>query len=141
MIARAFSGASSNSWQLILADLALILFLLTLAALGSQASQPVTRNTPEPSHFASSQALFRQTRNGPSLKQWLTAQPRDRRATLTVFARHSGADSKELWQRAQVLASVASGEGYAVRVLIERGETSDLYASLAYDTPITQLSE
>lgn len=138
MIARAFSGASSNSWQLILADLALILFLLTLAALASQASHPAAQNSPEPVHFASSQALFRQTRNGPSLSQWLAAQPRDPRATVTVFARHSETDSQKLWARAQAMASAARGEGYTVRVLIEKGETSDLYASLAYDMAVTQ---
>jgi hypothetical protein len=121
---------------LILADLALILFLVTLAALaGSPASSEAGESTsatvfPE---FAPSQALFRPSPGGPSLAQWIASQPRDPRATLTVFAQHTGANSAEIWEEAQTLADSGGLEGVNVRVLITSGGESDIYASLAFD--------
>ena len=46
--------------------------------------------------IASSQALFRPQESGPSLNQWLSEQPPDPRATLTIFARQSGAGGRVL---------------------------------------------
>ncbi|MFU7529366.1 hypothetical protein [Qipengyuania sp. ASV99] len=133
------------SWQLILADLALILFLVTLSALAREspqgrdnlATRPSNLDAEDTPQIASSQALFRPLAQGPSLKQWLSEQPADPRATLTIFARHVGADSDgaKMWDQAQTLASSAEGSGFAVRVVITQGEQNDLYASLAYDAP------
>lgn len=132
----------SPSWELILADLALILFVVTLSALAFEedlneqaeaiiAQAGGSRNA----QVAPSQALFRPTNAGPSITEWLSARPRDDRATLTVFAQHSGPDREVMWRRANTLAQSASQSGFAVRVVITRGEISDLHASLAYDAP------
>lgn len=126
-------------WQLLLADMALILFLFALSALpeadraasGEQPEQPGQTSA----QMAPAQALFRDEPGGPSLAQWLARRPRDPRATLTVFARHSDDDTADLWDRARRLGEVAHGEGYKVRIIISRGDRSDLYASLAYDSP------
>lgn len=134
MIARGLD--SGLGWQLILADLALILFLVTLSALANAPEEAVREArgaTPPSPQFAPSQALFRPDPAGPSIEQWLAARPRDQRATLTVFVQHSGEDREIQWTQAQALAASAEGEGFAVRVLVTEGETSDLYASLAYD--------
>lgn len=137
-------GRTGQSWQLILADLSLILFLVTLSALASEAGGAGSRdrapaNAPPIPHVAPAQALFRPDPNGPGIAQWLAAQPYDPRATVTIFA-HLGEDDEETWNRAQALANEARQGGFAVRVIIEEGVTeegaaSDLYASLAYDAP------
>ena len=131
-------------WQLILADLALILFLVTLSTLANETSAG-TRDTSEADEFAApidtqiaaSQALFRPTPFGPALDQWLSEQSADPRATLTVFAQHTGTDQLVIWRQARSLADNAARNGFAVRVVITQGPVSDVYASLAYDAPIT----
>lgn len=141
MIAR--SGSGSTGWQLILADLALILFLVTLSALASEEAQPhlAAGSTPHGPEVAPSQALFRPDPFGPTLAEWLARLPRDDRATLTVFAQHTGADRKAIWDQAQALAASAAEEGYPVRVVITKGAQSDLHASLAYDAPVNANEE
>lgn len=127
-------GVGNNGWQLVLADLSLILFLVTLTALvntGSKTSESSARSA----FVAPSQALFRPTSRGPSLAQWLTEQPADPRATLTIIAQHSGDDKDVMWDNAQMMAASIAQSDVAVRVVITKGDESDLYASLAYDEP------
>lgn len=136
MSARAGSGASG--WQLILADLALILFLVTLSALANEEAHkpvlvPAREREPE---VAPSQALFRPDPLGPTLREWLSQRPHDARATLTVFAQYSAGERDRVWEQARALSNSAAQEGYSVRVVITQGRESDLHASLAYDTPV-----
>lgn len=136
-----FGGGSGSSnthgWQLILADLALILFLVTLSALAAEGSdgEPADQNRTLAPQISAAQALFRPSPFGPSLADWLSERPYDPRATLTIFAQHTGGDSSAIWERAQVLAGNARERGYSVRVVITHGDISDVYASLAYDAP------
>lgn len=123
-------------WQLLLADMSLILFLFALSAL-PEADRKAPQEQPDQTsaQMAPAQALFRDEPGGPSLAQWLAARPRDPRATLTVFARHSDDDVADLWNRARGFGEIARAEGFKVRIIISPGERSDLYASLAYDSP------
>lgn len=139
-------GRSGQGWQLILADLALILFLMTLSALpaveaeaeavrkqadhGARAAnqQPFT-----PAEIAAAQALYRPVAGGPGLAAWLAAQPRDPRATLTLFVRHRPGGEAAAWEKAQALAQDAQASGVAIRTIITAGQDEDVYASLAYD--------
>lgn len=138
MILRQGIQESGTPWQLILADLALILFLLTLSALAgfpedgsAQEAADIEAGAPA---FAPSQALYRPGPDAPSLGQWLARQERDPRATLTVYARHGGADANAVWSEARALAREARAAGVAVRVVIEKGEETGLHASLGYDS-------
>lgn len=136
---------SDHGWQLILADLALILFLLSLSTLPAAEAETgrhhadraargeETRPAPAAPEIAAAQALYRPTASGPNLGAWLAAQPRDPRATLTVFARHRPGGEAAAWQAAQALAAQARSKGVAVRTIIAAGTETDLYASLAYD--------
>ncbi len=138
-----------HSWQLILADLALILFLLTLSALpaaeaesarslAARAVREKTERDETRPEIAPAQALFRPVPGGPDLGAWLRAQGPDPRATLTIFAVHTPGDETQAWTRADALAAEARAEGARVRMIITAGETPDLYASLAYDAALTQ---
>ncbi len=134
-------------WQLILADLALILFLLTLSALpaaeaergrklaDSAASDKDARGAAV-AEIAASQALFRRVAGGPSLPEWLANQPNDPRATLTVFVRHRPGGERSAWETARTLAQEADASGVPVRVIITAGQADEVYASLAYDSVI-----
>lgn len=137
-------GKAGHGWQLILADLALIFFLLMLTALpaaeaengrplADKAARGEETQAPGGAEIAASQALYRPVAGGPSLAEWLTAQPRDPRATLTVFARVPRSDDARAWAEARALVEEAAGSGVTVRTIITVGDEADLYASLAYD--------
>jgi len=137
MIVRGKHGTGnggSHGWQLVLADLALILFLVTLSALASTKSE-ANKVTASTTYVAPAQALFRPTPRGPNLAQWLAEQPHDPRTTLTIIAQHSGEDEGLMWDNAQMMAASIARSNVAVRVVITKGTQSDLYASLAYDEP------
>ena len=133
-----------HGWQLILADLALILFLLTLSALpaaeaetgrrlAARAVQEKGARDEEQTEIAPAQALFRPVAGGPGLGAWLASQGPDPRATLTIFAVHLPGEEAAAWARAEALAAEARSKGARVRVIITAGDESDVYASLAYD--------
>ena len=138
------NNKTGHGWQLILADLALIFFLLMLTALpaaeaenarplAEKAARGEETQAPASAEIAASQALFRPVAGGPSLSEWLAAQPLDPRATLTVFARVRRGEDSAAWETARALASEAATSGVAVRTIITVGDEADLYASLAYD--------
>lgn len=132
-------------WPLILADLALILFLITLTGLDGQGRRAVdpgimaearggSRQAVADAQIAPAQALYRPLAGGLSLRDWLASQPHDPRATLTVFAHYAPGNEAAVWAEANALAREAAGAKLAVRTILTRGEESDIYASLAYDT-------
>lgn len=79
----------SSGWQVVLADLALILFLVTLAALAAGPDGDDRSRIAKP-EIAASQALYREVEDGPTLAQWLDQRPADPRATLTILGQHTG---------------------------------------------------
>ena len=138
-----------HGWQLILADLALILFLLALSALPAAEAESGRRLADTEARerdalgmlhaeVAPAQALFRPIPGGPSLGAWLIAQEPDPRATLTIFAVHTKGGEAAAWQRAEALAAEARASGVAVRTIIAAGMRAEVYASLAYDAAIVE---
>jgi hypothetical protein len=136
-----------HGWQLILADLALILFLLTLSALPAAEATGGKRLADTDARLkdaqgglqpeiAPAQALFRPVPDGPSLAVWLAAQAPDPRTTLTIFAAHTAGGEADAWARAEALAAEARASGTRVRTIIMAGAEEDLYASLAYDAVV-----
>jgi hypothetical protein len=136
---------TAANWQWILADLALILFLVALTGLpaaeaGTAAPAPAAKPArARPAEIAAAQALYRPLRGGPALGDWLKQQQRDPRATLTIFAAYGEGGEGLAWAAARRLAAeaAAADAGLAVRVIIAPGPAADLYASLAYDRPLT----
>lgn len=140
---------AGTSWQLILADLALILFLLTLSALPAAEAETGRRLADSKARgedaqgalqpeISPAQALYRPVPEGPSLGEWLAAQAPDPRATLTIFAVHAEGSEAAAWERAQKLAGEARARGARVRTIITVGPADDVYASLAYDEVIAE---
>lgn len=143
---------AGHGWQLILADLALILFLLTLSALPAaeaesgqrladrEASEREARGLARP-QIAAAQAIYRAVPGGPGLGAWLASQQPDPRATLTIFATYRPGDETGAWARAEALAVEARAAGTRVRTIITVGESADLYASLAYDQRVADAAK
>jgi len=149
---RGGQARGGHGWQLILADLALILFLLTLSALPSAEAgtgqQLAARAVQDKSargaiqpEIAAAQALFRPVSGGPDIGNWLAMQAPDPRATLTIFATHKRGGEAKAWARAEAFATEARARGVRVRTIITAGEEADLYASLAYDQQQTSVAE
>jgi len=140
---------AGQGWQLILADLALILFMLALSALPAAESEKGRRLADDKARkkdalgtaqlmVAPAQALYRPLSGGPSLGAWLDAQAPDPRATLTIFATHTQGEEAAAWAQAEALAAEARARGAQVRTIITVGPAPDVYASLAYDTVIAK---
>lgn len=142
----------STGWQVILADLALILFLLTAAALSEgEAGRNAgggPRRGPEGGNMtgaaplqdaqgliAPAQALYRAGPGLPGFAEWLAEQPRDPRAALTIVAQHRPGRAAPAWTNARAMATSASAAGVRARIIIREGEADEIYASLAYDQP------
>ncbi|MEM7690062.1 MAG: hypothetical protein AAF291_13660 [Pseudomonadota bacterium] len=129
---------NANSWQLILADLALILFLSSAAALsaGAEEEDAPHVSAASPSPIAPSQALYRPGPGLPSLGEWLAQQPRDPRAALTIVAQHQPGQEEQAWSDARSMAATARSMGVRARVIIREGEVRAIHASLGYDQPL-----
>ena len=132
----------SSSWHLILADLALILFLVSAAALSSESGvdaskkQDIAQENPAGMQpLAPAQALYRAGPGLPTLAEWLERQPRDPRATLTIVAQHTAGRENDAWSQAQRMAATASALGVRSRVVIQEGRSDAVHASLGYDQP------
>jgi hypothetical protein len=147
MIARAGSG-----WQYLLADLSLILFMITAAALSqaedaarTPASAPVAaaREAPRPSPQGEALAVYRAEPGAPPLAEWLGAQSADARQQLTIVARFAPGRQGEALAEAGALAREAGEMGLRARIVVEPGPPSDpggTSATLAFDVPQVALA-
>ena len=119
MIARAGSG-----WQTVLADLSLILFMVTASAVSQAQDDPAA-----PSGgfaIADPVAVWRPSPAGPTLTQWLSAQHSDPRMRLTLFV-HAPAGSEGAVLR------LSGGAAPDARLVIDRDPGPPLEAILAFD--------
>jgi hypothetical protein len=117
MIARAGSG-----WQTVLADLSLILFMVTASALSEAPVTTPSRPADVLPALGEPVALWRQGPDVPALKDWLSANP-DPRLRLTIMASPV---------EATTAVALANEAGRPARILIEPGGTG-VIAALTYD--------
>lgn len=122
MIARAGSG-----WQTVLADLSLILFMTTAAAVndatGSPPARPATQDASLPA-LAQPVAVWTAAAGGPDLRQWLAGAGNDPRLRLTILA--------PIAASGQALA-LAGAAGRPARVVLDPDRTGPVQAMLGYD--------
>jgi len=139
-------------WQTILADLSLILFMMTAAALanshdGPMAPEPAATAKPQikPNHQPNPQptvaASLRAEPVGvwsdgpgvPPLAEWLTQQGRDPRLQPTILVRHMPGHARAALAQAEALVAAAGPRGAAARIVIEEGPADSASVLLAYD--------
>jgi hypothetical protein len=138
---------TGSGWQYILADLSLILFMVTAAALAATDDAPAhTASTPQPvariravgtrplSPQAEPLALYRSAPGAPPLGQWLRQQSADARQQLTIVAQYVPGAQAEALRQAAALAQDAGEAGVRARIIVEPGQ-GGTSASLAFDVP------
>ena len=122
MIARAGSG-----WQTVLADLSLILFMTTAAAVRDAPSGQPLENPPQTASLpvlAQPVAVWTGSPGAPVLAQWLAAAGTDPRLRLTILAPPAAA------AQALALAGVA---GRPARIVLDPDRSGPVQALLGYD--------
>lgn len=132
MMARAGSG-----WQYILADLSLILFMVTAAALASgedAPAKPAVAGQPL-SPQGEPLALYRAAPGAPPLAQWLSDQSADPRQQLTIVSQYAPGRQAAALGEAAALARQAGEAGVGARIVVEPGQ-GGVTAALAYDSPV-----
>lgn len=121
VIARAGSG-----WQTVLADLSMILFMVTASALRERPPPPDPVRPVILPALGEPVALWRQGAGAPSLNGWIASVAPDPRLRLTIIA--------EPMAQAEALALAKTAERPA-RVVIEPG-AEGISAALTFDLPI-----
>lgn len=135
-----FAPRSPVGWQTMLADLSLILFMVTAAAMADVPDHkaPARPAAPTPAAPAISQplAIWRPAPGGPELAQWLAQQQADHRQLLSITLRYPPAAQGEALRLAEQLAASAGGPGARARIVIEPVTSAagvEAVAALAYD--------
>lgn len=147
MIART-AGAT---WQTILADLSLILFMVTAAALANAPDAPLgpdpdpVRPAPRrvapppppppvtPSLRAEPVGVWRDGPGAPPLAAWLADTGADPRLRLTITVHYAGGATAQALVRAGQLAALAGARASGARIVIEAGAPAGASAALGYD--------
>jgi len=129
-------------WQYALADLSLILFLVTAAALARSdharvAPPPPPRPASVSVALSEPVAVWRASPGAPSLNEWLAAQALDPRQRLTIVARYSHGRAQEAFARAEVAIAQVRKLPAATRTVVEPATMDDLSATLTWDAGTT----
>jgi hypothetical protein len=133
-----FVARSALGWQTMLADLSLILFMVSAAAMADgpdkPAPQPVA-SAPAPA-IAEPLAVWRDGPGAPGLADWLAGQAPDARQQLTITLRYNPADQAQALAQGGRLAAQAGK--VAPRIILEpvaQASGVEAMAALAYDRP------
>jgi hypothetical protein len=139
-------------WQTMLADLSLILFMVTAAAMADEPATPASKAAaahpappppppkpaPELVDAARAQplAVWREAPGGPDIASWLASQQPDSRQRLTITLRYPPDGQSHAIVNIARLTQQAGAMGQNARVVMEpeaAGAPSEVLASLAYD--------
>ena len=127
---------AGSGWQTVLADLSLILFMITASAASQPAAPPQVRPAPIlPAPILPAPilpalgapvAVWRAEPGGTSLTAWLAIAGRDARLRLTIVAPPSASVAA---------AELAAQAGRPARIILEPGGEPAPFAALTYDQP------
>jgi len=157
MIAR----MASTGWQTILADLSLILFMVTASALANAPDgplgpegdpHPAARHVPPPAAtpkpvpgiapliHAEPVGVWRNGAGAPPLGQWLHDVARDPRLRLAITVHYAPGGRKAALAQALRLDTAAGKLAGDARIVVEPGLPAGASAELGYDADGTQLA-
>ena len=131
-------------WQTMLADLSLILFMVSAAAMAEgpdKAVAPVVKPVVKPAVAQAPArgeplAVWRDAPGAPGLGAWLVRQQADPRQQLTITLRYRPADLAGALERGAGLVREAGASAGQARIILEPVEQAgriEAVASLAYD--------
>jgi hypothetical protein len=129
-------SAPGTNWQLMLADLAIVLFLTSFSALAkdhpvAHAARPRPA-APAPA-VAEPVALWRAGKGAPPLAAWLKDQGFDRRMRVNVVGSYGAGDRDRVLAEANDLTFEPALAGRAVRLILEPAPASSIIVTLSYD--------
>jgi hypothetical protein len=145
------SRAPASSWQTILADLTLILFMVTASALANAPDAPLGPDTPalpksaakplpppppkpvEASLRAEPVSVWTDGPGAPPLAEWLATEARDPRLRLTIAVRFARDRRIAALERAARLAREAGAHALSARIVVEAGTLDGASVTLGYD--------
>jgi hypothetical protein len=145
-----YGAPIAAGWQTILADLSLILFMVTAAALANAPDGPMAPMAPAPpksvpppqvrprppvaaSPRAEPVGVWSDGPGVPPLADWLAQQGRDPRLRVTILVRHGPGRGRAALAQAEALVDAAGPRGAAARIVIEQGPGDSASVLLAYD--------
>lgn len=136
------SARTAVSWQTSLADLSLILFMITAAAVTHRvpkpaAEKPVVRREIGPSDRGEALAVYIASPGAPPLARWLSQQPRDPRQQLTITVAYAPGEEAQALEIASRMLREAGTDSVHVggaRIVVEPGSGLPR-AELAFDAP------
>lgn len=130
------TGGKGN-WQTIIADLALILFMVTASSVGREqapeGSPPAEERETVLPIEGEMLALYRVNSSAPPLGKWLADQAPDDRQHLTIVAEFEPGGRDVAMAGAEELASAAGAHGLRARIVLEPGDFTDVFAVLSFD--------
>lgn len=125
---------SGNSWLTTLADLSIILFMVTAADLSNaKVEADAPENVSAMVAVSEPVAVFRPEAGKMKLGAWLAGQADDPRQHLTILVRHGPGSMDAAMARGLELARESESAGKPARIISEQGESDDITAILAYD--------
>ena len=134
---------TGQGWLTTLADLSIILFMVTAADLSTAQQQLQHKHAATPAPQAQQKAagvataepvaIYRPAAGAMPLAAWLASQPADDRQRLTVLVRHDGKNVAGAVAQGMTLADQARQAGRSPRLIVEQGENPEIMAFLAYD--------
>ncbi len=150
-----YGAPIAAAWQTILADLALILFMITAAALAGApdgpmaplaepanappGERPPAPPVPPPRLVAAASprsepvGVWSDGPGAPPLAAWLRQQGGDPRLRVTILVRHLRGHGLQALAQAEALVRAAGERGSGARIVIEQGPNDSASVLLAYD--------
>lgn len=151
-----YGAPITAAWQTILADLALILFMITAAALAGApdgpmapiaapvAGQPAKSLPAQPAPPPLAPPVAASPRSepvgvwsdgpgAPPLAEWLRQQASDQRLRVTILVRHGRGHGLQALAQAEALLAAAGARGSGARIVIEQGTGDGASVLLAFD--------
>lgn len=139
------NARAATSWQTILADLAMILFMVTASALSDPGVKPPPKPPAppvKPRHLAASAraepvGVWREGPGMPALADWVAQQGADPRLRATVLVREAGDAAQALDHAARLVNALGARKADA-RVVVEpaNGRSAGATVTLGYDAEI-----
>jgi hypothetical protein len=128
------TGTDKTGWATMLADLSIILFMITAADLANAELAQDGLASAEAVETAEPVAVYRPGRAAPPLSTWLAGQPDDPLQRLTIVVHYAGGDVDKAVAQGMTLSREAEQAGRPARMIVEQSEHTETAAILAYDS-------
>lgn len=126
---------TDRSWLVPLADMSLLLFIVTASALRlDPPSDAATREQVTEPALAAAAEIFVDTPTGPSFADWLESGERGSGAQLTIIASYAAISEREaIALRGEALADAAMASGIIPRLIVQPSTGTEVVAVFAHD--------